>query len=224
MLFDGHLSHLWYDTIKLAQEKNITIIKLPAYPTDLLQPLDVSYFKSLKDYWSKMLFERYNSSRSRITKSEFLTIISSKEVWNKVFTEKNIKSGFEKCDIMPCNCGVNPQTRFHANLLNRYKTWVENSKEDLSAEQLDELFNVERNKENAALEDTSVEIKISDKSSRGFYQGEKGTFVTYFIPNRDQNVDILISNTNLVNHEITEATTISTPTLKRKTDFKVLCL
>ena len=54
---------------------------------------------------------------------------------------------------MPCNRGVYPQTRFHANLLNRYKTWVENSKEDLSAEQLDELFNVERNKENTVLED-----------------------------------------------------------------------
>ena len=69
-----------------------------------------------------------------------------------------------------------------------------------------------------------MEIEISDESSRGFYQGEKGTFVTYFIPNRDPNVKILVSNTNLVNHEITEATTISTPTLKRKTDFKVLCL
>ena len=225
MLFDGHLSHLWYDTIKLAQEKNVTIIKLPAYTTDLLQLLDVSCFKSLKDYWDKMLFERYNSSRSRLTKSEFLTIISSEEVWNKAFTEKNIKSGFEKCGIMSCNRGVYPKTRFHANLLiNRYETWVENGKENLSAEQLDELFNVERNKENTALEDTSVETEISDESSRGFYQGEKGTFVTYFIPNRDQNVKILVSNTNLVNHEITEATTISTPTLKRKTDFKVLCL
>ena len=59
-----------------------------------------------------MLFERYNSSRSMLTKSEFLTIISSEEVWNKAFTEKNIKSGFEKCGIMPCNRGVYPRTRF----------------------------------------------------------------------------------------------------------------
>ena len=111
-----------------------------------------------------MLFKRYNSSRSRLSKSESLAIISSEEVWNKAFTEKNIKSGLEKCGIMPCNRGVYPRTRFHANLLNRYETWVENGKEDLSAEQLDELFNVERNKENMALEDTSVEIGISDES------------------------------------------------------------
>ena len=135
-----------------------------------------------------MLFKRYNSSRSRLSKSESLAIISSEEVWNKAFTEKNIKSGFEKCGILPCNRGVYPRTKFYENLLNRYETWVENGKEDLSAQQLDELFNVERNKENTALEDTSVEIQINDKSSRGFYQGGKGTFVTYFIPDRDPNV------------------------------------
>ena len=207
MLFDGHLSHLWYDAIKLSQEKNVTIIKLPAHTTDLLQPLDVSCFKSLKDYWGKMLFERYNSSRSRLTKSEFLTIISSEEVWNKAFTEKKISEAVLKSVV---SCLVTAvfilRTRFHANVLNRYETLVENDKEDLSAEQLDELFNVERNKENTALEDTSVEIEISDVSLRGFYQGEKGTFVTYFIPDRDPNVKILVSNTNLVNHEVTEAT------------------
>ena len=147
-----------------------------------------------------------------------------KKSGTKFLQKKNIKSDFEKWGIMPCNRGVYPRTRFHGNLLNRYETWVENDKEDLSAEQLDELFNVERNKENTALEDTSVEIEICDESSRGFYQGEKGTFVTYFIPNIYTNVKILVSNTNLVNYEITEATKISTPTLKHKTDFKVLCL
>ena len=38
---------------------------------------------------------------------------------------------------MPCNRGVYPRTRFHANLLNRYETSAENGKEDLSAQQLD---------------------------------------------------------------------------------------
>ena len=39
-----------------------------------------------------MLFERLNLTRSKQGKLEFLTIISGEEVWNKVFTEKNIKS------------------------------------------------------------------------------------------------------------------------------------
>ena len=42
MIYDGHLSHLNYDTIKHARINNVTISKLPPHTTDLLQPLDVS--------------------------------------------------------------------------------------------------------------------------------------------------------------------------------------
>ena len=125
---------------------------------------------------------------------------------------------------MPCNRDVYFCTRFYANLLNRYQTWVENGKEDLSDEKLDELLNVVRNKENTILEDTSLEIEISNKSSSGLYQGEKGTFVTYFIRDRDLNIKILVSNTNSIYSKITEATTSSRPTLKRKAYFKELSL
>ena len=51
LVFDGHLSHLWYGTLKLARNNNVTILKLPPHTTDLLQPLDVAVFKSLKDSW-----------------------------------------------------------------------------------------------------------------------------------------------------------------------------
>ena len=145
-------------------------------------------------------------------------------MWDKASTGNNIKSGFEKCSIMPCNRDVYFRTRFYANLLNRYQTWVENGKEDLSDEKLDELLNVVRNKENTILEDTSLEIEISNKSSSGLYQGEKGTFVTYFIRDRDLNIKILVSNTNSIYSKITEATTSSRPILKRKAYFKELSL
>ena len=36
-------------TIQYTKEKNVIILKLPAHTTNLLQPLDVSVFKSLKD-------------------------------------------------------------------------------------------------------------------------------------------------------------------------------
>ena len=51
MIYDGHLSHLNYTTIKLARETRVTILKLPPHTTDLLQPLDVAVFKSLKQKW-----------------------------------------------------------------------------------------------------------------------------------------------------------------------------
>ena len=51
MIYDGHPSHLNYDTIKHAWINNVTTLKLPPHTTDLLQPVDVSVFKSLKDKW-----------------------------------------------------------------------------------------------------------------------------------------------------------------------------
>ena len=53
LLFDGHMTHTSIEIIELARKENASIIKLPAYCTDLLQPLDVSYFASLKYYYEK---------------------------------------------------------------------------------------------------------------------------------------------------------------------------
>ena len=57
MLNDGHLSHVNYITIKLARETRVTILKLPPHTTDLLQPLDVAVFKSLKQKWGAVLLK-----------------------------------------------------------------------------------------------------------------------------------------------------------------------
>lgn len=64
---------------KVSLRKNVTpnVIKLPAQKTNVLQQLDDLCFKSLKDYWGKMLFQQINSSCSKLSKCEFLTIISS---------------------------------------------------------------------------------------------------------------------------------------------------
>ena len=48
LILDGHLTHLSLDVILKAREEKITILKLPAHTTDLLQPLDVTCFGPLK--------------------------------------------------------------------------------------------------------------------------------------------------------------------------------
>ena len=48
MMYDVHLSHVNYATIKLARETKVTILKSPPHATYLVQPLDVAVFKSLK--------------------------------------------------------------------------------------------------------------------------------------------------------------------------------
>ena len=86
---------MWYGTVKLARDCNVTIIKLLLHSTDLLQPLDVAILKSLRDHWEKVFFRRMNLLiRSKLSKVEFLKIICSEEVWDVSFSEKNVKSGF----------------------------------------------------------------------------------------------------------------------------------
>ena len=88
-MLDDHLFHLWYGTIQLAKGKHITVIKLPAHTTDLLQPLDVAVFKSLKYQCGNVLFKRLKLQRTSLTKSGFLTILASEDVWKKSFTGAN---------------------------------------------------------------------------------------------------------------------------------------
>ena len=58
MIYDGHLSHLSYNTIKHTRINNVTILKLLLHTTDLLQPLDVSVFSTLlssDDVWRECI-------------------------------------------------------------------------------------------------------------------------------------------------------------------------
>ena len=48
LIVDGHVSHVSTNVIKIAMDKDITLLKLPLHTTDLLQPLDVACFAPLK--------------------------------------------------------------------------------------------------------------------------------------------------------------------------------
>ena len=147
LIYDGHISHVWYGTTKLAMKYNMTIIKLPPHTTELLQPLDVAVFKSLKDTWGAFLFKRLKQARSRLTKSEFSTLLSSPEVWKEAFGEEKIKNGFRKCGIYPFSRDQYPKHRFHPKILAKYEEWVQAGKPAYSAEEFAEMFreNHERN-------------------------------------------------------------------------------
>ena len=54
LIIDGHGSHISYNIIKRAVEENIKIILLPPHTTNVLQPLDVDLFRSLKANLSKV--------------------------------------------------------------------------------------------------------------------------------------------------------------------------
>ena len=89
--------------IEKAREEDITILKLPPYVTDKMQPLVVLYFGMLKRAWAELLNERMNvlSPKESISKSIFVKFLS--HVWYKSLSETNIISRFRATRIFPTN-------------------------------------------------------------------------------------------------------------------------
>ena len=133
LINDGHLSQLWYEAICLAKETKSDNHQTSRYTTDILQPLDVSVFKSLKDHWGSILFKRVKISRKRLSKSEFLTVLASEDVRKKSFSET-------KYGILPFDQNMFPKKRFNVKLLQRYDAWVENGKPEITADQLESII------------------------------------------------------------------------------------
>ena len=140
VICDGHLSHVWFGTLELAREQNITILKLPAHTTELLQSLDVAVFKSLKSSWGHILFDglKFIHADQRLSKAEFAQLIASEEVWNKGLSKENIITGFCEIGIFSPNRTEYSEPRFSPQILEECKKRVEEGKPDLFYEQLQE--------------------------------------------------------------------------------------
>lgn len=78
LLYDGHSTHISTNLIQLAQQNEVTIVKLPPHTTHVLQPLDVAVFKGLKQKWDKELckWQRQNP-RKKIPKQDFISLLTN---------------------------------------------------------------------------------------------------------------------------------------------------
>ena len=132
LIFDGHLSHIWWETIEFAREKKVTILKLPAHTTELTQPLDAAVFKSLKDNWAEALLNRMQGNLRALTKKEFAEILCSLEVWKTSFIKNTIKNGFLKTGVYPVDRTMYPQHRFSPPSLEWYNKWVKSGRPNLT--------------------------------------------------------------------------------------------
>ena len=83
---------VWYGMV--ARQEKVTIINLPPHTTDLLQPLDVAVFKSLKDHWGDISIQPFRMFRNKLTDSEFGAVLSGEDVWKNALTTENVKQGF----------------------------------------------------------------------------------------------------------------------------------
>ena len=74
-------------------------------------------------------------------KSELLTLISSDDVWLCSMSESNIRNGYRACGIYPVDRAAYPKQRFSPKLLERYETWLKERRSNLTADELDQMFN-----------------------------------------------------------------------------------
>eukprot|EP00731_Ephydatia_muelleri_P032532 Em0024g76a len=96
---DGHKSHLSLEIAEFCREKRILLVALYPNSTHLLQPLDVSVFKSLKNLWTtaKNLWKAYNPL-ANISKKVFPNVFKKAVDQVSIATVVN---GFRKTGLYP---------------------------------------------------------------------------------------------------------------------------
>ena len=99
LIYDGHGSHLTYNTVMLAIKNNIIIICLPPNCSHALQPLDVGLFKNLKVEWKKIVKQWFRESRLfSVDKAVFFGLLN--RLWHTLSADDAV-AGFRGSGIVP---------------------------------------------------------------------------------------------------------------------------
>lgn len=119
LIYDGHSSHTSLPLVEEAMRENVVILKLPPHTSHLLQPMDLSVFKPLKQKYDQEVVKWQRKNYGvKLNKSTFSGIIS--DVWTQC-TPEIIKSGFRKAGIYPFNAEVIPNDKYDPWALKRFQ-------------------------------------------------------------------------------------------------------
>ena len=101
LLVDGHTSHTNnLAVIKKARENNVEIIIFPSHCSHMLQPCDVSFFKSLKWHYDDRAANWLLNHPGRAINEEVMVTIFA-DAYGKAASVANAVSGFAKTGIHP---------------------------------------------------------------------------------------------------------------------------
>ena len=102
LLLDGHSTHFTPEAIQASKKHGIEVIALPPHTTHQAQPLDVSFFKSLKSHWSNVCHEYMSENVGHVvTKFQFSALFS--KAWYLAIKPETIINGFRKTGVYPLN-------------------------------------------------------------------------------------------------------------------------
>ncbi|KAK6959556.1 jerky protein [Biomphalaria glabrata] len=116
LILDGHTSHSKnLQAITAASNSCVIMLSLPPHTTHKLQPLDVSFFKSLQSCYvqesDKWLF---NHPGRGITVFQVATILD--RAYPRAASVANFANGFLKCGIWPCNRHIFTESDFETSI------------------------------------------------------------------------------------------------------------
>lgn len=101
LILDGHSSHTKnLNLIIKAKENNCILLSLPSHCSHKLQPLDISFFKSLNTYYNSEVQTWLRNHPGRVV-TEFHIAELFNEAYGKAASTRNGSSGFEKAGIYP---------------------------------------------------------------------------------------------------------------------------
>lgn len=112
LVFDGHYSHTRnLGLIELARANHVSLVCLPPHTSNKTQPLDVSFMKPFKSYYSTAIENWMDAHEGRIlTHYELSPLFTI--AYDQAATAVVAKSGFRKTGIIPYDRNVFPDYMF----------------------------------------------------------------------------------------------------------------
>ncbi|CAH2045185.1 unnamed protein product, partial [Iphiclides podalirius] len=100
LIMDSHSTHVSQDVIDFATKNGIHLFTFPSHTSHLLQPLDVSVYKSLKNAWAKVLNDyKLQHPTSAPTRLDFCRLLTP--AYEHAFQPSIIVNGFRKTGTAP---------------------------------------------------------------------------------------------------------------------------
>ena len=104
LIGDNLSSHFNDSVIQACQEHNISFVCLPPNSTHMCQPLDVAFFRPLKQKWRTILTDWKTGGGRRsptVTKDKFPSLLKDLLTAIEENRAQNLKAGFRKSGIVP---------------------------------------------------------------------------------------------------------------------------
>ncbi len=101
LLGDNLASHISMSVIKSCKENDIEFVCFPPHATNLLQPLDLGFFSSMKAMWRNLLtdYTKQDPSAKLLPKNMFPKML--KELYEVLKPETCLPNAFAKCRLFP---------------------------------------------------------------------------------------------------------------------------